>query len=192
MSIPSPADVGSHDPLNELIRITFDNAHDAIAVSDACGRLVEVNDRFTEIYGYSRHEAIGLGLIDLRNPGPLGRCEDDLAALANSGRLRFETEHRRRDGCPFPVEASVRQMTLNGALYRVSILRDVTERQEAQARANILTRLYGALQAANEALITSVARDELFARICRTCVEYGLRMAWVGLITKNGIHPDSF
>ncbi|MEX2480994.1 MAG: ATP-binding protein [Gammaproteobacteria bacterium] len=45
-----------------------------------------------------------------------------------------------------------------------------------------LNRLYAALSQVNQAIVTTTARDELFAKTCRVLVEYGgFRMAWIGL-----------
>lgn len=45
-----------------------------------------------------------------------------------------------------------------------------------------LNRLYAALSQVNQAIVTTTAQDELFAKTCRVLVEYGgFRLAWIGL-----------
>ena len=49
------------------------------------------------------------------------------------GAARFETTHLRKDGSTFAVEGSSRRIDLEGAVYCLDILRDVTERKRLEA-----------------------------------------------------------
>jgi signal transduction histidine kinase/CheY-like chemotaxis protein len=54
-------------------------------------------------------------------------------ALAEKEGLTFETVHRRRDGSTFPVEVSSRGGTIEGQRVLLSIVRDISERKQAEA-----------------------------------------------------------
>ncbi len=49
----------------------------------------------------------------------------------NKGYLTIEGMNRRRDGTLFPVEVSVTYMTLGTKDYMVAVVRDITERKQA-------------------------------------------------------------
>jgi len=59
---------------------------------------------------------------------------------------------------------------------------DITERESAALRIRQLAQLNAAISGTNEALVRSHSPDEVFAAICRACVEHGgFSLAWVGL-----------
>jgi PAS domain S-box-containing protein len=101
-------------------------ANDIILLLDGRGNIVEANDRATEAYGYTRHELLGLEYRRLSgeaaNPRPLNPGEG----------LVVESLHRRKDGTPFPVEASIRSIQVDLQLYTQCILRDISERRKAE------------------------------------------------------------
>ena len=51
--------------------------------------------------------------------------------VGKSGSVIFESRHRRKDGSTFPVEVSVKHVHLDRS-YRVSVVRDITERKRAE------------------------------------------------------------
>ncbi len=61
------------------------------------------------------------------------------------------------------------------------VVRDVSDRQVAQAHLTRLNRILRTLSAANEGLVRAETEPALLATICRTVVEQGgFRFAWVG------------
>ncbi len=110
------------------------------------GAIVHGNDRALSAYGYTRDAFEGLAIRDLREQSTLGLVAGQMAA-ANTGGNRFETVHRRRDGSTFPVEVSSRGFTVNGTRYLHSLVRDLTEVQQAEAdRRDLEARVAGALR----------------------------------------------
>ena len=53
-------------------------------------------------------------------------------AQANDRGILFETVHRRKDGSSFPVEVSSKGATIGGVRTLVSIVRDITDRKQAE------------------------------------------------------------
>ena len=95
------------------------------------GRLLEANAAAETAYGYTRQELLERTIFDLRQPEDAPITREQMAA-ADSGGVLFETQHRRRDGTPFPVEVSSRGMTLGGERVLLSVIRDITERARAE------------------------------------------------------------
>jgi PAS domain S-box-containing protein len=115
-----------------LFRSLIDASNDALQISDPIThRVLDVNDKACRDLGYSRDELLTLTIRDIYP------AADDNALLqidtqcAKSGFAMFESVHRRKDGSVFPVEVSIRRVTLDRQ-YCVSVSRDISERKEAQ------------------------------------------------------------
>lgn len=130
-----------------LFRVLIDNTNDAIEVVDPeTLRIIDVNSRACSDLGYSREELLSLTIYDI-NPvvdSLVPRVDNE---LHDSGSAVFESIHRRKDGSRFPVEISIQQVQLD-RLYRVSVVRDITERkraeeelQEAKDKLALVTRM---------------------------------------------------
>ncbi len=57
-----------------------------------------------------------------------------MAQATRADGLIFETVHQRQDGTRFPVEVSARRIALQGQSFLQSIIRDISERQQAEER----------------------------------------------------------
>jgi PAS domain S-box-containing protein len=107
-------------------------ANDIILLIDADGRISEVNERAISAYQYPRQQLIGMSNRELRGPGSSADFDEQWIAVEQQGGLIFETVHRRSDGSTFPVEVSSRVIDIDGKQFRQSIIRDITERRQAE------------------------------------------------------------
>ncbi|GEM_PF-2705960 len=164
-------------------------ANDVMIVVDAGGKILEANQKFWPAYGYRPDDLPSLSIADLRSPNTLATLDADLRRADQYGALTFETEHRRQDGSIFPVEVSTRVINNDADLVKLSIIRDITDRKNAERQIAKLSKLHGAVTAAHQALLQSTSADEVFVRICNTATNYGLKLAWVGLMTNNTVIP---
>ena len=106
-------------------------ANDIILLADSTGAIVDANDRAVAAYGYSREELIGSEARRLRAPAELASFSEHWKQAGDERGIIFETVHRRKDGTTFPVEVSSRAIDVDGSILRQSIIRDITERKEA-------------------------------------------------------------
>ncbi|MFZ5862928.1 MAG: EAL domain-containing response regulator [Nitrospirota bacterium] len=119
-------------------------AADAVILVDEAHRIMVFNQGAETIFGYTAAEATGQ-LMDVLLPERYAavhrRYLQDLAlAPEMSQRMghRGELYGRRKDGSEFPVETSVSKLIENGRIAFTIILRDVTERKEAEERMHFL------------------------------------------------------
>lgn len=106
-------------------------ANDIIILSDYTGQIIDVNDKAISTYQYSQEEFLELTLTDLRSEN--AHTEPILKQVMNSeAGLIFETIHKRKDGSTFYVELSSRLILIEGVHYIQAIIRDATERKEAE------------------------------------------------------------
>lgn len=113
-------------------------ANDSILLVDQEGRIVEVNDRAVEIFGYSRQQLLELLISDLRTEEDKDLSAAQREQLNAEGSLLFETTFLKRDRGTFPAEVSARLIELNGQTYFQGILRDVSERKKAEQQIQFL------------------------------------------------------
>ena len=113
-------------------RSLVDHATDGFFLLDEHQAVLDVNRQACESLGYSREEMIGMHPRDF----DAGLDEASIARIGErvtSGEtVTFETLHRRKDGTVFPVEVRARQFQHGAHRFRLSLVRDITERKRAE------------------------------------------------------------
>ncbi len=121
-----------------LFRTLFASAQDAILLMNATGFL-ECNASAERMYGVSRDVLCRLGPLDFSpEVQPDGRSSLESAREKIDAALRGESQsfawlHHRRDGTPFWAEVSLDCVSLPHGRILQAVVRDVTERHEAEA-----------------------------------------------------------
>lgn len=70
----------------------------------------------------------------------------------------------------------------------VAVVRDVTSRKQTADQLTHFMNMYAALSHTNKAIMESLSREEMFARICKAAVEFGkFSLAVIGLTGTDGI-----
>jgi PAS domain S-box-containing protein len=122
------------DALADRYRMLSQYSNDIVMFVHPDGRILDANDRAVAAYGYDRAALLALTIAELRAPDSRPLIAKQLEEARTSGAIRFDTTHRRRDGSEFPVEVSTRACDVGGRTLLVSIVRDITERRDADLR----------------------------------------------------------
>jgi PAS domain S-box-containing protein len=118
------------------------------------GRLLEVNTAAVEAYGYTREELLKLTIHELRM-AETRELTSELMAKAVEHGIQFETVHRRKDGSTFPVEVSSQGAMIGKEQTLISVVRDITERKQAEeALAESERRYRGIVETSEEGIAT--------------------------------------
>ena len=130
-------------------------SNEAVLLLDGDGRILQVNDRAAQMYGWSREELLRLSIRDLRALEERASLEGHLQAVRIAGELRLETTHARKDGATFAVESSGKLVgTPDAPQYQV-IVRDIDARKAAEeARRESEARWRTIATAAHDAIVT--------------------------------------
>lgn len=107
-------------------------ANDIIFLVDENNRIVDANERALESYQYTREEIIGLDLTELIAPEDREGLETRMQEVAEKQGIVREAVHRRKNGTHFPVEVSERAIRVNGHHFIQGIVRDISERKQAE------------------------------------------------------------
>ena len=119
----------------EKYRDLFENAIDAICITDRDQNYLDVNRRAVELFGYSRDEFLSMNVRDMLPPGQIARSEKEFAKLIESGAYeKFTGQARRKDGSYIDIEVSSSAIVEQGQVIGSrDIIRDITERRKAEA-----------------------------------------------------------
>jgi PAS domain S-box-containing protein len=119
--------VNLRDSQNRYRSLT-EAAFEGIFIS-ADGRIVDASDQGLKMFGYTREEIMGKGILELVAPD----AQKQVAEAVRSGRETIYGHHlRRKDGSTFFGEAQARHVQLGGRTLRMTALRDVTQRRQAE------------------------------------------------------------
>jgi PAS domain S-box-containing protein len=116
----------------KLIRTLIDQSKDAIEVIDLeTFRYLAVNEKACLDLGYTREELLSLSVFDIDPTLDRTLTKRIREELRKSGSVILETIYRRKDGSKFPAEINIRHVELDRG-YMVTVVRDITERKEAE------------------------------------------------------------
>jgi PAS domain S-box-containing protein len=124
-------DISEQRSAEEQYRTILRTAMDGFWMVDTDGKILEVNDAYCQLSGYSRDELLQMHVGDVEATD----ISPDIAALVErvraTGGHRFETRHRRQDGTLVDLEVSVSCMDTDAGRL-VAFFRDVTDRKRAE------------------------------------------------------------
>lgn len=120
-------------------RSILETVPDAIVVIDAAGLIRDFSPAAERTFGWTAAEVEGRN-VSILMPDPYRTGHDGyLERYYRTGEKRIIGKGRvvvgeRRDGSTFPLELAVGEMQADGERYFTGFIRDLTERQQAEAR----------------------------------------------------------
>ena len=115
----------------EQHRAILQSAMDGFWLIDTEGQLLEVNETYCRMSGYSERELLTKRVSDLDCHDPPTATVARNQTIIAQGQVRFESRHRRKDGSVMDVEVSIQHKSADGGRY-VAFIRDITERKQAE------------------------------------------------------------
>ena len=176
------ADEKIHE-IMENFRAIADNASEGILIAAGEGLHVYANQMAANITGYSIKELLKTSIVDLAHPdeikGLIERYKTRLAGETLS--TTHETFIVRKDEKVIPIELTGAITVWEGQPADMVIIRDITERKNAEKEQQRLHRNLKAISNCNQTLLRAMDENTLLKEICRIiCDEAGYRLAWVG------------
>jgi PAS domain S-box-containing protein/putative nucleotidyltransferase with HDIG domain len=139
-------------------RTLFAQASIGTSILSSDGELVEINEAFARMHGYSVPEMLLMSLKDLDTPATFQHAPERIRRLFAGEVLNFDAEHYHKDGHLIPLEVSVSLISVGGESFMLSLHLDVTERKRAELlareRMKELQALYGLAEMAQREGIT--------------------------------------
>ena len=120
------------------------------------GRILDANQAMANLFGYELSEFIGMNLLDLTMPESREAVRNKFLAGYDKP---YEAEGRRKDGTSFVGEINGKAITYQGRTARVTTIRDISERKQAEAAtAEEKERLAVTLRSIGDGVITTNVR----------------------------------
>ena len=146
-----------------LLMAIVAGAPDAILLTDASGLIRYANEHAGRLFGYAADALRGLSVDSLVPSDLVDRHREHRRTYSENPQLRpmglgLELMARHHDGTSLPVEVSLSPLQVDGSTVFVAIVRDVSDRREADAALRRLQRL---LDSSGEALFLC---DHSFSR----------------------------
>jgi len=105
---------------------------DGVWLIDEDGLLLDVNDNYCRMSGYTREELLSFKITDLDGSETVSQVQHHLRTVIERGSDRFETRHRTRNGRLYDVEVSTSHWANCGRF--IAFVRDITERKQAEEK----------------------------------------------------------
>jgi PAS domain S-box-containing protein len=137
-------------------RALFESAPDGLLLVGPAGEILQVNDQTDRLFGYAREELLGQPveiLLPEQTRARHARLRLDYARAPQRRPMgnRLDLRARRKDGTEFPVDISLSPIATDAGACVVCVVRDITERRQAElGREQLIAELRRALAEVKE------------------------------------------
>jgi PAS domain S-box-containing protein len=114
----------------ERFRNLTEASFEGIVITEA-GRILDINDQGLKMLGYERAEMVGREAVEFVSPESRETVAD---AIRSQREIEYEHQMVRKDGTHIQVEVRAKMAHTGGRKVRMTALRDVSERHEAEKR----------------------------------------------------------
>ena len=130
-------DVSTRKAEEDKFRALLESAPDAMVIVDGRGKIVLINSRSEQLFGYQRHELLGYSVEVLLPERFHGRHTKHRSEYVKDPRQRgmgagLELFGLRKDGTEFPVEISLSPIHTATGVLVASAIRDLSTRKRAE------------------------------------------------------------
>jgi PAS domain S-box-containing protein/putative nucleotidyltransferase with HDIG domain len=180
----------------ERFRNMAESAQDCIAILDSEGAITYWNRAAERMFGHERASVLGRNMHEMLVPDryrdaytkgwPHFRATGQGEVIGRT----FEMSALRIDGVEFPVELSISSAPIKGEWHAIGIVRDISERKQADQALRRSNRFLRTLSRCNEALVHATDEADLLQDMCRIVVDVGeFALAWVAYIEATTARP---
>ncbi|MEZ4601339.1 MAG: PAS domain S-box protein [Syntrophotaleaceae bacterium] len=120
----------------EMLRMVFNSARDAIVLNTVDGRILDVNEPFLRLHNISREKALSLTIDDVTADGAIELARKARAiwerTAAGEPQLVQWPSRRAGNGSSFMAEVYLRKVTLRGEAVILAQIKDLSEQRQAE------------------------------------------------------------
>jgi PAS domain S-box-containing protein len=115
----------------EKYRNIIETTSEGFLLCDKYGKFIEANPAYCELSGYTQEELLTMSISDVEVIESKIDIDSHLKKIIESGKDRFNTIHKRKDGSLFSVEISTSYFPLYENRF-VVFIHDISDRMEAE------------------------------------------------------------
>ncbi|MFZ4619422.1 MAG: PAS domain S-box protein [Bacteroidota bacterium] len=108
----------------------IESSMDGFWTVDYSGKLLQVNEAYCRMSGYSQEELLSMHVSELEANEDPAETDRHMKIIVTHGRDKFESKHRAKDGTMFDVEIST--VVLTELQVLVVFISDITERKSSE------------------------------------------------------------
>jgi PAS domain S-box-containing protein len=137
--VPPPEPVLEPEaPAPEAVEVSpysdlFQSLYDGVLITDAAGRIMDVNDRALDFLLYDRDEVSRLNITEIIAGADQALLEKLHRNSTNRRFTLIDAYCLRKDRTKFPAEIAANQLLLTSEGYLCFFVRDITRRKQAEA-----------------------------------------------------------
>lgn len=122
-------------------RLAIETSVDGFWMVDAQGKILQANEAYARMSGYTAEQLVGLHITDLEAKERPEETAAHIEQIRREGYARFETRHRRKDGSIWPLQVVVTHSPLNGG-RSFAFMTDLTAHKTAEEALELAASVY--------------------------------------------------
>lgn len=122
----------------------FKSGSEALVYIDKDSNIIDINTRFTELFGYTAEEVRGKNINEglIHSPDKIEEAQDLFQRSLSGNYYNYETVRKKKDGTCFPVSISCSTVIIDEQLKgRIISYADITERKKIEKQLKELARI---------------------------------------------------
>lgn len=164
----------------------FEGAGEGIMYHLPNGKIIECNESFAKIHGYTQKEMIGMTLQEINVPESANLIKQLIEEVLINKKHSFEVLHKHKNGKIINIEATSTLFNIKGEKIIVSFQKEITDRKIAENKIKKLNRIYALISIINKTIVRVKSINELYNSVCKIAVDVGeFKMAWIGEVNRN-------
>ncbi len=116
----------------ELNRAMLQISLNGIYTTDDQNNLIEVNETYCRMSGYSRQELLQMNVADLEAMETEEQIKKHMDRVRHMAIETFQSKHRRKDGSLFDVQVSLKYFPEGGKGKTIVFVEDISQRKRAE------------------------------------------------------------
>jgi PAS domain S-box-containing protein len=117
---------------DEQYRAMIQASLDGFLALDTQGRIMDCNDAYTRIMGYSREELLQLSIADLDFNKSSEQAVEHIQLIMARGQDRFETQHLHKNGRLINMEINIHYRPDSRGGRLLAFIHDISQRKQAE------------------------------------------------------------
>ncbi len=140
-------------------RTFLNNSFDGIVILDSVGKVIEANQSFATMLGYTLEEIIDLHIDHIDGKWTKEELQKGTQEFNRHKSVIFETVHRRKDGSTCDVEVSANSVKLDHDIFQFCICRDITQRKQTEIKLEHSKELADAANKAKSEFLANMSHE---------------------------------
>lgn len=127
-------DITERKKAEEKYKSIVENVNDALIIHDLKGKIIDVNNKVCELFGYKKDKIIGEHITKFTSKKSIKRSVSHLKQLLKKGSLVFDSEAQNSEGKIIPINISAKVVSKENEKVVQSFIRDITEQKKAEEK----------------------------------------------------------